>query len=341
VTRGKTTIVIGLVMLATLGFWWRFVRSFPTAIKPDVPEMELWIQGVGYVEPASEVRRLAFKSMGVIEACAVEVGKAVTKGDILMALRNAEERAALTAAEMDLTLVQAERDKVFSGVHKFEISAAESKRALIAAELDYARRDLDRKASLSNKAIPYTEVDLAKTDVARKDAALKSADADLLRLQHFVRPEDRTVADAKIAVAKARLAWAAQRLEDTLLRAPFNGVVFEILKREGESVFSVGPEPVLIFGDVSHLRVRTEIDEHFAIKLRAGQQAIVFGRGLGPQQASGKVVLVKQLMGKKTVFTKAATERKDLDVVQALIAMDGDFAAPIGLEVDVKIHVGQ
>jgi HlyD family secretion protein len=279
--------------------------------------------------------------MGVMEACAVEVGQAVAKGDVLMTLHNAEERAALAAAEKELTLAQVERDKVFSGTHTFEISAAESKRALIAAELDYARRDRDRKAALINKAISDTEFDLAKTDVARKDAALKSADAELLRLQHFVRPEDRKVADARIAVAKARLTLAAQRLEETFLRAPFNGVVFEILKREGESVYSVGPEPVLIFGVLSHLRVRAEIDENFAIKLRAGQQAIVFGRGLGPQQASGKVVLVKQLMGKKTVFSKAATERKDLDVVQALIAMDGDFAAPIGLEVDVKINVGQ
>jgi hypothetical protein len=43
-------------------------------------------------------------------------------------------------------------------------------------------------------------------------------------------------------------------------------------------------------------------------------------------------------MGKKTVFSRSATERKDLDVVQVMIVMSEAFTATIGLEVDVKIE---
>jgi HlyD family secretion protein len=45
------------------------------------------------------------------------------------------------------------------------------------------------------------------------------------------------------------------------------------------------------------------------------------------------------MMGKKTVFAHAAEERKHLDILQVLIDMEPGFQAPVGLQVDVKIHV--
>jgi hypothetical protein len=80
------------------------------------------------------------------------------------------------------------------------------------------------------------------------------------------------------------------------------------------------------------------VDERFVAGLRAGQRATVFGRGLGDREYRGGIILVKSIMGKKTVFSRSATERKDLDVVQVLIELPLGFAAPIGLEVDVKIQ---
>src|SRR5436309_2454711 len=55
-----------------------------------------WVQGVGYVEPVSEVRRLSFKGNGVIGRCLVEVGQDVRRGDVLIWLSNGEEQAAVT-----------------------------------------------------------------------------------------------------------------------------------------------------------------------------------------------------------------------------------------------------
>jgi HlyD family secretion protein len=44
-------------------------------------------------------------------------------------------------------------------------------------------------------------------------------------------------------------------------------------------------------------------------------------------------------MGKKTVFAKTATERKDIDVIQAFIVPDKSLQLPVGLEVNVKIAI--
>ena len=44
-------------------------------------------------------------------------------------------------------------------------------------------------------------------------------------------------------------------------------------------------------------------------------------------------------MGPKTVFSGAASERKDLDIIQVLIDLPQEFHAPIGLQVDVDIQI--
>jgi hypothetical protein len=99
------------------------------------------------------------------------------------------------------------------------------------------------------------------------------------------------------------------------------------------------PSPVLVFGDQSKTRVRAEIDERWVYLLKKGQHAEIYGRGLGPGRFQGKTVLIKSIMGKKTVFSRESSERKDLDVLQVLIETESPLSAPVGLQVDVDIHV--
>jgi HlyD family secretion protein len=45
-------------------------------------------------------------------------------------------------------------------------------------------------------------------------------------------------------------------------------------------------------------------------------------------------------MGKKTVFARTATERKDVDVRQVFVQLPEGVDLPIGLETDVVIRLG-
>src|SRR5262245_62501205 len=77
---------------------WRSTASSPEQI-PTSTRTELGgshvIEGLGYVEPASEVRRLMFRTSGVIRSCFVKAGDAVRQGDFLLELDNATQRADL------------------------------------------------------------------------------------------------------------------------------------------------------------------------------------------------------------------------------------------------------
>jgi HlyD family secretion protein len=81
----------------------------------------------------------------------------------------------------------------------------------------------------------------------------------------------REVLDSNIHQAEAQLKLAEDREQATRLLAPSDGTVLKLLKREGEGVHPSDPEAVLLFGDLSRLHVRADIDERFVQLLRAGQ----------------------------------------------------------------------
>lgn len=300
---------------------------------------ERWIQGVGYVEPASEIRRLAFKHPGILGEYKVQLGQQVKAGETLAIQHNAEEQTAVAVAESQLLAAQADLEKILAGVNPYEIEAKKSAQRFAALDAEYAGRKLDRIERLqTNKFASEDERDLAETNSKLKHADSQRLTSETRYLTHFVREVDQQAAKAQVAVAEAKLQAAKQRLAETVLTSPTDGTVLENILRVGESTYTAGsPEPVLLVGNLAKLRVRAEIDENYALVLREGQKAVLFGRGLGEKEIPAHVVLVKKIMGKKTVFTKTATERKDIDVIQAFIEPDVDFKAPVGLEVNIKI----
>ena len=99
------------------------------------------------------------------------------------------------------------------------------------------------------------------------------------------------------------------------------------------------PQPAVLFGDVSRLRIRAEIDERYAHRVRHGAVRRRVRPNVGNREYPGRVVLVKPVMGDKTLFSRSSRERKDLQIVQVLIEMDPEFRTPVGLRVDVAIRV--
>ena len=62
-----------------------------------------------------------------IDICDVQLGQSVEAGEILATLQNHEEQAAVVVAERELSVTQAERDKLLSGVHPQQIEATASR----------------------------------------------------------------------------------------------------------------------------------------------------------------------------------------------------------------------
>lgn len=340
-------IVFGLffgLLATTIGTGYLVLQTTPSertdSAAPPTRKVQNVVRGIGFVEPATEIRRLSFPVTGVIDVCLVDVGQVVERGDLLMSLRNLSQRAELSVAEQQAVLAAAEQTQLEAGVNPFRITAAERKVELLRSKWRHAQRHYNRIHRLSARgATTLEDDDHAQTEVDTLATEVRLAEAELDQLEHHVRPADRAVAEAQVALAQSRAEAARRRLDDMSLTAPFDGTVLEVLKREGEGVRGVERDAAIAFADTSKLRVRAEVDERYVHRLSVGQTAILSGRGLGERRFEGRVATVKQLMGNKTMFARDAAERKDLDVIQCWIDVPDDFRPPLGLQVDVEIHI--
>ena len=347
----RLAVIIGMAAAIGLVLWFLSQEARPGGSDVPTPrrvrnssdvDLPLAVQGIGYVEPTSEVRRLSFATYGVIAECRVEIGDRVKRGDVLARLRNDEEMANVRLAESELQLARAEEARLLRGLNDFQIKSAEKKADALRHRIEFLQKEHSRAQELlERRASTESNHDRMRSDLFETEAELAAAESEVAHLKSYVLQEDKEVAAAKVRSAEARIQVAKERFAETELLAPWDGTVLEILRREGESVSGIIPDPVLLLADMSQQHVRAEIDEQSAHLLQAGQAAVVGGRNLRGRTYQGRVIVVKEIMGAKTVFTRAATERRDLEVLQVLIEMDPDFRAPVGLRVDVSITTGE
>ena len=105
-----------------------------------------------------------------------------------------------------------------------------------------------------------------QADFDQADAAFRKAQSDLARSERIYEQDPGAISTARIEtdrqaveVAEAALRIAEKALEDTVLRAPFDGVV---ARRLVEDFQNVQPkEPVLILQDLSSLEIEVSVPE--------------------------------------------------------------------------------
>jgi len=216
---------------------------------------------------AFEESTLSAKVAGRIGELAVDVGSRVARGDVVARtesrdyeLRIAPAEAALAAARALLGL-----DESTTGDHVDPETTPVVRAAQ--AELDDARRERDRVASLADSGVS------SKSLLERAEARYATAEAGIVDAR-------QTVANRRALVAQRRadLALARQALEDTQIVAPFAGAVAERLAGTGDYLTPGDPIARLVRFDP--LRVRFEVPERDAVLVRVGQETHVESAGL-------------------------------------------------------------
>ena len=255
-----------------------------------------------------------------------------------MLLDDGSEAAALEVANEELRVAQADEARILRGVNEHRIEGAKFKAESVRKRIAFLERQYERYSRLQKeKSATLSEFQKIQSDLDSARAELAALEAEVAHLSDFVLAEEKLLAAARVDLAAARVRQREQDLRETRLLAPMDGTVLEILKREGESVSASPRESVLVFADLRACRVRAEVDERYVHRVKSGQRAAIYGRNVGDRAYHGTVVLVKQLMGDKTVFAHSGAERKDLDAGQVFIGMEAGFVAPAGLRVDVAI----
>ncbi|MGA3212748.1 MAG: efflux RND transporter periplasmic adaptor subunit [Terriglobales bacterium] len=211
-----------------------------------------------YTEATGTVRavqsaQLASQVMGAITLVHVHEGDRVRRGEVLVTIDAAQQRAAFDSANAGL-------------------SAA--KEAISAADADYALAEATMRryqGLFDKKSVSPQEYDEVKTRLAAARARRDGAHAG------------RAQAEAAVANANSAVGF-------TTIRAPFDGLILAKLADTG--AMAAPGVPMLMIEDPSRFRLEALLDESQISSVRLGATVPVVIDSLGNQKFTGKVVQI-------------------------------------------------
>lgn len=301
-----------------------------------MPSAPLGLAAPGRVEPTGEERLLAARFPGLLIAVHVEENDLVTAGQILAEIDRSELEAQHAIALGTIELKVAERERLLHGARQQERQAAKARLAVENAELDLARKEHSRARALQQKGVlSAAELDLAiqklDAETAQRDQATEAVEL----IEASARRDEVKIADLEIVLARAQLTAIDAMLDKTYVRSPIAGTVLKRYHHVGETVGTQPPTPLFVLGDLSHRMVRAEIDELDVARVHVGDEMEIKADAFGERSFEGRVVRIAQRVGNKTVLTDRPAERKDRNVLEALIELEPGSDLPTGLRVDI------
>jgi len=134
----------------------------------------------------------------------------------------------------------------------------------------------------------------------------------------------------------AEAAW-----ERTRLRAPIDGTVLQVQVRAGELASASPEQPLIALGDVSALRVRTEVEERDVAKVRIGQAVVVRTDAYPDREFAGKVASMAQSLSAGRIVQRGPKRPNDFDALEVMIDLDPGSPLLPGMRVDVLFRPEQ
>ena len=211
-------------------------------VRPDENQAggTIVLDASGYVV-ARRQATVSSKIAGKIQQVLIEEGMAVKKDQIVATLDDSSQRAQLALAEAELNSARA--------------ALAETRALLNQAELD-----LQRVEELASRKL---------ASESERDAARANAESLRARL---------TTGNVNVVVARRGVDVSRDQLNNTIIRAPFAGVVVTKNAQPGEMISPISAgggftrTGICTIVDMQSLEIEVDVNEAYIQRIRAGQQ---------------------------------------------------------------------
>jgi len=290
----------------------------------------------GRVEPKDGEIRIISQAPGEILELIAKTGDKVQSGDLLVRLDDGDAQAKLAAALSEEAVRVLERDEEIAkgpalDRRNAEDDMAKAERAVNAAQT--ALDDTARKArNGSATADDLSKARTALSDAQAKFANAKSAFAKVAAQDDMPLP---TRLESSLTLARSDVTQVLNAIERARVRAPADGTILNVWAKQGEVAVTSPDAPLALFGDLSALRVRTEVEERDVTKIRVGQKAVVKADAFGNQEFTGVVTSIAPALGPQRITSRGPRRPNDVEVLEVMVALDGQPPLMTGMRVDV------
>jgi HlyD family secretion protein len=188
-------------------------------------DLTVRISASGRVEPHQRVN-LSPKVSGQLVALHVEQGDRVRRGQVIARMDDAELQARRQQSQANLAQAEARLLELERGNRPEEIAQVRAQVAAARSRYELARQRRQRNQELlAQGAIAQDTLDAAITEEATAEATLKEAQRRLDLFRAGTRVEALAQARAQVASAQAQLRAINLQISDTVIRAPFDGII--------------------------------------------------------------------------------------------------------------------
>lgn len=309
--------------------------SVPAAAKANAAATQAYVAtAVGRIDSASEARQLVAAVDGVIAAVHVRRGDRVRAGQTLLSVACGPRANQAAALQAHAERAEAAARTVIEGNRQQEVEAArQAVAATLAARTEAADRLATAQALVAKGFVSRRDLAAREHTLAAAEAEWRAASARASLTEEGARASERSESRAAARAARGEAGAAVALARQCALVSPIDGEVLQILRREGEFSGAGQGTPLIIVADLAELRVRAEVAERDAARIRPGQAADIWIEGTG-QRWRGKVTELASVMGRRSARSLDPTDRFDRDVREIFIALEpGSVPALVGLRV--------
>ena len=185
-----------------------------------------------------------------------------------------------------------------------------------------AQASLDRSISTLNQEIKEAQA-LAIQRERTIQKQIKEAEARLEEIAE-IRTVDVVQAQAEVERAQAVVNQAQINVDLTIIRAPSNGTIIDVISYEGENIENT--QGVVEMADMSQMVIVAEVYESDISKVKVGQEAkIISENNSFEDRITGKVIEISSKIGKKDVLETDPAASVDARVVEVKIAVSPEY----------------
>ena len=265
----------------------------------------------------AEIARIQAQSLGEERAQREAISRleAQWEGD------KATQRATIRRLEAELNNARSEfnrYDRLYKNgaISQSDFDSRRLKVDTVLQQLNEAKATLERTTRTGSKQIQEAKAVLSRIQNASRQQ-VSSARGTLDKITE-VRPVDVAAAKAELRQAIAAAKEAKASFEQSLIKAPRDGVILKINSHPGETASNDG---IVELGKVQQMMVIAEVYQAHISKIKEGQNVKVTSSSLDTD-LTGKVDSIGWKVQRQNVINSDPTENIDARVVEVKVRLD-------------------
>ena len=310
----KALIFVGVALFLT----WFYLFPSNGSEEPQKPvfktseilhgDLLIKISATGIVEPNFKVE-VKSKASGEVLSFPFEEGDHVKKGALLLQLDKSDEKRNVAKARTELASSSAKLKKAETALllqktkYDTDIKSSQSEIETALANLKESKDKLKRQSELfGKKFVSQESLDTAKTlfkvnqeklvQAQTRHQAAKDSIHDITMKENEIELALSEVKRSDIAVDEAE-----ERLDETEIFAPINGVIIEKLVEEGQIIASgisnvSGGTAIATIADMSQLFIIADIDETDIGSVKIGHAVQITADAFPNEVFKGKITRI-------------------------------------------------